>query len=231
LRPFGVLAAATVAALVAGCSTQLASIGSGPAPSNATITFESIDGPPPEVFRRLVAALNDEASAQKIAVVSRSAPASYRIRGYMSALVERNKTSFSWVWDVYDGDKNRVLRISGEEPATAAGKRRDAWVAADEQVLRGMSRNGMERIGAFLNAGPPTPGIEPEVPVVTVAATRDDSPEAAGIYRAFGSDQVEPAAAEAENVPAPPEPPKRRKRQASATGPTQARPTALAESR
>lgn len=222
LRPFGLLALAAVAASAAGCSTQFASLG-GASRSGATVTFESIDGPPPDVFRKLVSALNDEAGAQKIAVVSRSAPATYRVRGYMSALVERNKTSFSWVWDVYDSDKNRVLRISGEEPvAPTAGRRRagDAWAAADDQVLRGMSRTGMERMAAFLNSDAPTPATAPEQALVTMASARDDSPEAAGIFRLFGAEQpAAVAAAEAApDVPLPPQPPKAKKRPASTVG-------------
>ena len=39
--------------------------------SGSTVAFESIDGPPPEVFRKLVANLNDEAGTRQIAVVSR----------------------------------------------------------------------------------------------------------------------------------------------------------------
>jgi len=31
----------------------------------------------------------------------------------VSALVERDKTTFAWVWDVYDADIRRALRISG----------------------------------------------------------------------------------------------------------------------
>jgi hypothetical protein len=210
---------AAFAASVAGCSSQFGAQQaalSGPL-SGATVTFESIDGPPADVFQRLVTALNDEAGTQRVAVVSRSAPATYRVRGYMSALVAKNKTSFAWVWDVYDADKNRVLRISGEEPAATAGRRRDAWAAADEQVLRGMSRNGMERIAAFLNSGPPAPAPEPALVILTSA--RDDSPEAAGIFPAFGSQQQPPAStAEAEpDVAAPPPPPKAKKKRSAST--------------
>jgi hypothetical protein len=138
----------------------------------------------------------------------------------MSALVGRNKTSFGWVWDVYDADKNRVLRISGEEPATPAGRRQNAWAAADEQVLRGMSRNGMERIAAFLNSDVPAPAAIPEPALVTMASARDDSPEAAGIFRLFGSDRP-PAVATSEpdaDVPLPPHRPKAKKHPASTVG-------------
>src|SRR4051812_47681259 len=101
----GVLAIAALVATAAGCSSlpsdgraSLAKATSSGTISGSTLAFESIDGPPPEVFRRLVANLNDEAGARQIAVVSRTAPATYRVRGYVSALVERGKTTFAWVW-------------------------------------------------------------------------------------------------------------------------------------
>jgi uncharacterized lipoprotein YmbA len=222
-RPIGVLAIAALAASAAGCSSMPSaarlSLASAASSGGATVAFESIDGPPPEVFRKLVADLNDEAGARKIAVVSRSGAATYRIRGYVSALVERDKTSFAWVWDVYDTDKRRTLRISGEEPA-AAGKRRDAWLAADEQVLRRMARNGMEQFAGFLNSSEPAPPpIVPEPALVTMASARDDSPEAAGIFRVFGAEE-QPAgspAPEAADVPAPPPAPKAKKQPSTAT--------------
>jgi len=196
-RPIGVLAIAALAASAAGCSsmssTARLSLASA-ASSGATVAFESIDGPPPEVFRKLVADLNDEAGARKIAVVSRSGAATYRIRGYVSVLVERDKTSFAWVWDVYDTDKRRALRISGEEPA-AAGKRRDAWAAADEQVLRRIARNGMDQMSGFLNSSEPLPAVAPEPNFITLVSGRDDTPEGAGIIRLPGSQDQRAASA------------------------------------
>jgi hypothetical protein len=223
-RLAGVAVAALLAAFVAGCSSQQATRFAPTtvaAVSGATITFDSIDGPPPEVFKKLVASLNDEAAARQIAIVPRQAAATYRVRGYVTALVDRDKTSFSWVWDVYDADKRRALRINGEEPAGAhrgkdAGK--DAWTVADERVLRDISRAGMERIATFLA----TPG-QPQAPVAgpllpVLVSNRDDSPEAAGIFRTLTGSGPEPApqreppaeAAKEGKVPAPAAPAKRR---------------------
>jgi hypothetical protein len=214
------LAIAAIAAGVAGCSAAPPSgklaLASIPV-SGATVAFESIDGPPPEVFRKLVDSLNDEAGVRKVAVVSRTSTPTYRVRGYVSALVGRDKTSFSWVWDVYDTDKRRALRISGEEPA-GAPRRRDAWAAADEQVVRAMARNGMDQIAAFLNSPEPMPAVVPEPALVTLASARDDSPEAAGIFRLAGSqDQGTVGDAEASaDATLPPTAPKARKRPAGA---------------
>lgn len=191
-RSFGMLAVAALAATAGGCSwltdtrTSLASATPGAPLSTSTLAFESIDGPPPEVFRKLVANLNDEAGARQIAVVSRTAPATYRVRGYVSANVERTKTTFAWVWDVYDTDKRRTLRIAGEEPASA-GRHRNAWAAADDQLLRRIARDGMDKIAGFLNAPAPEPAIVQEPSLVALVTGRDDTPEGAGIFRIFSS--------------------------------------------
>jgi hypothetical protein len=213
-RSFRAVAIAALALGAAGCASQpgagLASFGPMPVASGATISFDSIDGPPPEVFRKLVASLNDEAQSRKIPVVARSAAATYRVRGYVSAMVDRGKTSFGWVWDIYDADKRRTLRIAGEEPA-AAGKRRDAWAAADEPLLRRMAGNGMDRIAAFLNNSTEPPPPAPEAPGIMLVTARDDSPEGAGIFRLFGAGETTGAAPAAEPAPEPAPQPKRAK--------------------
>lgn len=171
------------AALIAACgfcAAACTTTGSRPGP-NATVAFESIDGPPPAVFSRMVATLNDEAAAQHVTVVSRTGPATYRVRAYVSATVNRGKTSFVWVWDVYDADRQRALRIAGEEPA-AAGRHRDAWALADDQVVRRIARSGMERVAAFLSE-PRSGGsaIASGPGLLTFALAHGDTPEVAGI--------------------------------------------------
>jgi hypothetical protein len=128
------------------------------------VAFESIDGPPETVFRSLVQQLDQEARAQQVAVVSRESAAQYRIRGYVAAHVQGKRTTISWVWDIYDADRRRALRLSGEE---AGPPGRSAWSAADDQVIGRIAQNGMARLAAFLgsppapNGTPPTPADEP----------------------------------------------------------------------
>jgi hypothetical protein len=178
-----VTAATALAAAVSGCVTG-ADSGARTALtglSATSVAFESIDGPPPAVFSRMVATLSDEATAQHVTVVSRTGPATYRVRAYVSATVNRGKTSFVWVWDIYDADRQRALRIAGEEPA-AAGRHRDAWALADDQVVRRIARSGMERVAAFLSE-PRSGGsaIASGPGLLTFALARGDTPEVAGI--------------------------------------------------
>jgi hypothetical protein len=53
-----------------------------------------------------------------------------------------------------------VLRLTGEEPAAAG--RRDAWLTADDAVLRRIARAGAAGIADFLSAPIPAPSPAPE---------------------------------------------------------------------
>src|SRR5215218_8271852 len=123
--------------------------------SGATVAFESIDGPPPQVFDRMVGVLDTESKLRSLSVVSREGTAAYRVRSYLSAQIVRGKTVIAWVWDVYDANQQRALRLSGEEPAGKAG--RDAWAAADDLVLRKIAQAGLAGLSSMINGAPDTP--------------------------------------------------------------------------
>jgi hypothetical protein len=127
-----------------------------------TVAFESIDGPPETVFKSLVRELNQEAQARQVSVVSRESDAQYRIRGYVAAHVQGKKTTISWVWDVYDADHQRAMRLTGEEVGASG---RTAWNAADDQVINHIARDGMTRLAAFLAdpSAPPAAQTQPNV--------------------------------------------------------------------
>ena len=143
-------------------SYAMASTGSGP-----TVAFESIDGPPPQVFDRMVSVLDSESKLRSLSIVSREGGAAYRVRGYLSAQVVRGKTVIAWVWDVYDNNQQRALRLSGEEAAGKAG--RDAWAAADDLVLRKIAQAGLSGLSGMINGTPdtaPVPAPERRGPAV-----------------------------------------------------------------
>jgi hypothetical protein len=147
--------------------------------SGATVAFESIDGPPPQVFDRMVGVLDSESKLRNLSIVSRESGASYRVRSYLSAQVVRGRTMIAWVWDVYDGNQQRALRLSGEEPAGKAG--RDAWSAADDLVLRKIAQAGLSGLSGMINgtapADAPTPVPAPSRRGPAIASTE---PPAAG---------------------------------------------------
>jgi hypothetical protein len=144
---------AALGLLVGACQTNQTAATAQPGP-NATVAFESIDGPPPDVFRTLVKKLNAEAEAKNVPVVSHTQTAPYRVRGYLALGIEKKKkrTRVSWVWDVYDAKERRMVRFSGEEIAGRAG--RNPWQAANDEVLARVARAGIERLAAYFGPGP-----------------------------------------------------------------------------
>jgi hypothetical protein len=108
------------------------------------------------VFDRMVDVLDSESKLRNLSIVSREGSASYRVRSYLSAQVSRGRTVIAWVWDVYDRDQQRALRLSGEEPAGKAA--RDPWTAADDLVLRKIAQAGLSGLSAMIN------GTAPDVP-------------------------------------------------------------------
>jgi hypothetical protein len=152
------------------------------AASGPTIAFESIDGPPPPVFDRMVSMLDSESKMRSLSIVSREgSAAAYRVRSYLSAQVVRGRTVIAWVWDVYDRDQQRALRLSGEEPAGKAG--RDPWAAADDMILRKIAQAGLSGLSSMINGGPaeaaPAPAPEParRGPAVASAEEPVSAPE------------------------------------------------------
>jgi hypothetical protein len=181
----------------------------------AAVAFESIDGPPPAVFNRLMQSLKTEAGSRQLSVVSPS-EANYRLRGYLAVNGGDGTTSIAWVLDVYDSSQRRAFRLSGEEKV--AGRAGGNWAAADDQVLSRIARASMDRFTAFLaTAGAPTASAAPLAPrtsstLADLGWPDDWTPEAAGIFRIFKREpsrtaEVAADAAEAlppDQVPLPP---------------------------
>jgi hypothetical protein len=155
----------TVAVLATACA--LGGCAAGGAAGNSfammsggpTVAFESIDGPPPQVFERMVSVLDTESKLRSLSIVSRESGAAYRVRGYLAAQVSRGRTTIAWVWDVYDQNHQRALRLSGEEPAGKAG--RNPWAAADDLVLRKIAQSGLSGLSGMINGTAPADAPQP----------------------------------------------------------------------
>ena len=154
-----------IALTAGGCATdgRVNSFAQAPGAST-TLTFDSIDGPPPQVFERFVEALNAEAQAKALPIVSREGTATYRVRAYLAAQISRGRTTIAWTFDIYEAGQQRALRLTGEEPAGKPG--RDAWTVADAQLLRRIAQNGMAGVAQLMN------GTLPSEPPPQVAPSR-----------------------------------------------------------
>ncbi len=190
VRAIRMASRAAAAAVLLASACALSGCASGGAATNSfamasegpTVAFESIDGPPPQVFDRRVSVLDSESKLRSLAIVSREGQAAYRVRSYLSAQVVHGKTVIAWVWDVYDRDQQRALRLSGEEPAGKAG--RDPWSAADDLVLRKIAQAGLSGLSSMINGTPEVPPATPPKRGPAVAST--DQPTEAVAMGALG---------------------------------------------
>jgi hypothetical protein len=136
-----------------------------------------------------VSVLDSETKLRSLQIVSRENPAAYRVRSYLSAQIVRGRTVIAWVWDVYDRDQQRALRLSGEEPAGKGGRdarrdaQRDPWSAADDLVLRKIAQAGLAGLSSMIQGTPDAaPAASPGQRGPAVASTQAPSP-ASTAYR------------------------------------------------
>lgn len=220
-RRFGRIAVLLAGLALSACvnAGQIANLTETGRPAVA-IAIESVDGAPAAVVHRFVDVLKDEAAARQIAVVAPS-EANYRLRGYLAAPGADGAApaaSVAWVLDVYGADRQRAIRLSGEEKT--AGR---MWEQADDEVLRRIARAGMEQLAAFLGAARPPSApaalaASPRQPASSLLGSLDDwAPEASGIFRILRGDPAKAeAAADAAAALPPGEVPLPRRRPAGA---------------
>ncbi len=186
IRP---LLAAAGGIVLAGCRPDGALGLNAAQPRGATVAFESIDGPPSAQFNKLVENLNSEAQSRRLAVTSRESPSVYRVHGYLAAKVAKHETTISWIWDVFDREDHRALRITGEE--SVKGRHPNAWAIADDAMLHRVAASTMDQLARFLRSTEAAPtastpdALASATDQVALMGQHDFSPEAAGIFRIF----------------------------------------------
>lgn len=172
---------AMMAALALGGCISTTPTVSPTAAQGATVTFESVDGPPRPVATRMARSLDHEATARRLVVVPRGGQAIYYVRGYLAAHAEGGATTLVWAFDVYDAERRRAFRVRGEERAPGAG----AWAAADDPMLQRIASAGVAQLMTFIASD--RSGATAEAPrASTLAGIVDHSrPESAGFVRQF----------------------------------------------
>jgi hypothetical protein len=176
------VAAVTLLAMacgLGGCAGGVAASSSFAMASNdgPTVTFESIDGPPPQVFERMVNVLDSESKLRSLSIVSRENSAAYRVRSYLAVEVDHGRTVIAWVWDVYDRNQQRALRLS------------------DDLVLRKIAQAGLSGLSAMINGTAP---VEPSPPASAPAPAGKRGPAVAS---ASGSGEFSVSALGTGNAP------------------------------
>ena len=86
----------------------------------------------------------------------------------------------AWVWDVYDSNRERTLRLTGEQPGTNG---RRGWAAADDQAMRNIAKDGMTQLSGFLTGPqePSPPAVSPPAEPAPAVASADTSAQHAAL--------------------------------------------------
>ena len=185
-----IFASAFACLFLAACQTDnnLVTGSIGPAGPRA-IAFESIDGPPPTVFERLVAQLTKEAETRKLPIVSRNTQGAWRVRLYVAAHLQKKQATISWIGDIFDTRYDRVYRVAGEERVSPG--RKDVWALADDALLARVAARSLDAIMAQIDApgaAPSAPAAEPAERETPVAANTVNPVVAASPSNSFISD-------------------------------------------
>lgn len=160
------LAFAGLAALLAACTVmeapklgagppamglkQVRDLGPAPVKGNVTVAFTTVTGTPAEMRFALEKALKKYAATRSLTIsVTDDPTATYRIKGYLSAVGDRTAALVVYVWDVYDTGGQPLHRISGQQ--TAAGSEADPWVGVTAEEMDAAARDTIDRLVDWLN--------------------------------------------------------------------------------
>jgi len=158
-----VLILAAVALVVTACAengtpptpSNLASTPAAPRPAvpaaDATVAFEPFVGIPGNRADELSRKIGQEAKRENLKLVRRlDETATYRIKGYMTAVGGESSTTIVYVYDIFYGD-TRIHRISGQE--ISGGSRGDPWTGVDNDALKNIAARSVIAIKAWIQRG------------------------------------------------------------------------------
>jgi hypothetical protein len=130
------------------------------------VALVSLDGAPETVISRLSAAMSQQAARRDIAIVGIDGKPRYQVRGYISAHVDGGQGQLSWAFDVFDAQKKRARRFSGQEPLRGDG---DAWAGVTDSHLAAIASKSLDDMAEFLAASPEAVAQRSVVPAAGAA--------------------------------------------------------------
>lgn len=125
----------------------------GPAPVRAPVAsfaFDPVENVPGEFVFAMEDALKAYAPTRNLALASQddADAATYRVRGYLSAIGDTHRVLLVYVWDVFDAAGNRVHRVSGQEPAPGGGA--DPWSAVEAAMIDVAARETIDALADWV---------------------------------------------------------------------------------
>ncbi|PTW53190.1 hypothetical protein C8N35_1176 [Breoghania corrubedonensis] len=121
--------------------------------SQATFAFEPFVGVPGNTADSLSRRIGEEAKAQGLTIVRRiGAPATYRVKGHLSAVGDNSSSTVIYVFDVYDANGNRLHRFSGQETSNETSA--DPWSGIDGNALDLLAKRTVMALQSWLTSAP-----------------------------------------------------------------------------
>lgn len=162
-RGRGLAAVIVAAIMVAACgSPKLEGVvnfpgsgGANVAPVNKkdiTVAFEPFTGIPGNIADTLAQYIAEQARVRSITLVQRvGSPATYRVKGFLSAVSTDNAASVVYVFDVFDASGQRLHRITGSQQASVSVG--DPWSGVRDPSLNLIAVDVMAELNAWLAGG------------------------------------------------------------------------------
>lgn len=153
------------AALVAACSpverpalgpptlglSEVRGLGSAPIRGAEAVrfSFATLTGIPGQMRFDMEKALQKYAATRNLTVAIADDPtATYRIRGFLSAVGDQNGTLLVYTWDVHDSAGRPLHRIAGQQ--TAAGSVTDPWAGISIKQIDDAARETIDKLADWI---------------------------------------------------------------------------------
>ena len=120
------------------------------APAGMPVALVSLDGAPETVTQKLSTAIAGQAARRDITIVGIDGKPRYQVRGYLSAYAAaEGRGELSWAFDIFDAQKRRAKRFSGQERLTGQD-----WSSVSDVMLQAVAAKALDEVAEFLSAAP-----------------------------------------------------------------------------
>jgi hypothetical protein len=131
--------------------TDVRGLGAAPIRGAQTVrfSFATVTGVPGQVRFDMEKALQKYAATRNLTIAIEDDPtATYRIRGFLSAVGDQNGTLLVYTWDVHDSAGRPLHRIAGQQ--TAAGSSTDPWAGVGIRQIDDAARETIDKLADWI---------------------------------------------------------------------------------
>ena len=131
--------------------SQVRGLGAAPvrAVEGVRFAFVTVTGIPGQMRFDLEKALQKYAATRNLDIGIEDDPtATYRVKGFLSAVGDQNGTLLVYTWDVYDSAGRPLHRIAGQQ--TAAGSVTDPWAGISTKQIDDAARETIDKLADWI---------------------------------------------------------------------------------